>query len=181
MMPASLMRTLFASGGKLRINASRSDLPGPATRPGHAPGPRTSESSRPDGRRLLEGGRRLEQGKRNVLGARAPLHDLDHAAPHDEERGAGPAFLADVLAVTVLALVDDTGSTREIPASEVLEETDLPEEFDEAPASLRHGAFRRLEQRPRPERRDVRRARCGRRGSSRAFRPGNVGFMLGGT
>jgi hypothetical protein len=53
---------------------------------------------------------------------------LDQASPRNEERGARFPRLADVLAVPVVALVDDAGETPTIPLTEVFEERDLFEE-----------------------------------------------------
>ncbi len=111
-----------------------------------------------DGGGLFEGGRRLEHGNGNLLGIGALSHDLDHPSPHDEQRCGGLAFLAHVLTIRVLALVEDAGDVRELAAAEALEQAHLPQEVDEAPVSLRHAAFRRFEQRPGPERRVVCRA-----------------------
>ena len=144
MRPASLMRTLFASTGKFTVNASRSDLAegqqrDRATRPDGEP----ANHPGPEGRGFLEGGRRLEQSKGNLRAGGATPHDLDHPSPHDEQRCAGPAFLANVLAIGVVTLVEDAGEAPEIPATEVLEQGDLPQEFHEARAAFCHGAFRR--------------------------------------
>jgi hypothetical protein len=69
--------------------------------------------------------------------------------PQDKERRAGFAFLEDVLAVVVVALVDDAGETPEVPATKVFEEGHLFEEVHQAAAFLGHRRFRRRsEQRP---------------------------------
>src|SRR4029434_6160691 len=81
-------------------------------------------------------------------------HELDQSSPHDEQRCARLAGLANVFAVTVVPLVDNAGDAREIPATEVFEQADLRQELHETPPRC-HGVVRRLKQRPRPDRRDI--------------------------
>ncbi len=156
MMPASLTSALFASPGKSSINASRSHLPsasndaGPRARTENhrvTSVPSTADSSNDAGG--------SEKRERRFLSAGATPHDLDHASSHDEHRGGGPGFLADVLAVTVMALVHDAGEACEIRAIEILEETDLSKKVDEVSASLCRCALCRLEQCTRPHPCDV--------------------------
>src|SRR5437879_4487354 len=149
-MPANLMRTLFASSGKLTLSASRSDFPraSNATRP-RARCREPANRLRSHGRRLLEAGGRLQHGEGDFRAAAAPLHDLDHASPQDKERRAGFPFFEDVLAVPVVALVDNAGETPEVPTTKVFEESHLFEEVHQAAAFLGHRRFRwRSEQRP---------------------------------
>ena len=40
--------------------------------------------------------------------------DLDHPAPHDEQRRAGPPLFGNVFAITVVTLVHDAGDLRQI-------------------------------------------------------------------
>src|SRR5258705_6456726 len=104
---------------------------------------------RSDGRRLLEGGGRLQNGEGDFRAAAVPPHDLYYAAPQDKERHAGFPFLEDVLAVVVVALVDDAGETPEVQATKVFEEGHLFEEVHQAAAFLGRRRFRRRsEQRP---------------------------------
>src|SRR5437899_1395238 len=89
------------------------------------------------------------EAPRTTPAAAPPPHALSQASPEDKERRAGFSFLEDVLAVVVVALVDDAGETSEVPATEVFEEGHLFEEVHQAAALLGHRRFRRRsEQRP---------------------------------
>src|SRR5262245_28453195 len=115
-------------------------------------------------RRLLrEGGGRLERDDENLLAVQSPPRDLDHAAPHDEERGPRPVLFVDDLAVAVMPFVRDPREPRQIRAADSLEERDLLQEADEI-AALFSGAGRQRSKRgQRGGARPVQRLRPGQR------------------